>query len=86
MTLQEGLEILHLDAGANDNTVQALIDSAPSFIETATGMTEEAQADEPLAKTVTGFLIRLWYYGDKSDDVALSRTIDSLLKSIKAKI
>lgn len=85
MTLAEGLQVLRLDAGYNDDLVQSLLDGAPNYIETATGLKIENQGSEPLCQTVTGFLLKLWYFGDKADDVALNRTIDSLLKSIKAK-
>lgn len=86
MTLSEGLNVLRLDAGNNDELVQSLIDALPSYIELSTGMSEEQQAMEPLCKTVSGFLLQLWYFGDKADDVALNRTIDSLLKAITLKV
>ena len=86
MTLEEGLNVLHLDAGINDELVTSLIEAIPDYIYLTTGMTTEQQTQEPLAKTVGGFLLMLWYFADKADDVALNRTIDSLLKAITLKV
>lgn len=86
MTLEEGLEVLRLDAGANDTLVQSLLDAVPNYIEVTTGMSIEQQAEEPICKTVTGFLLKLWYYADHADDVSLNRTIESLLKAITLKV
>lgn len=86
MTLEEGLNVLHLDAGINDELVTSLIEAIPDYIYVTTGMTTEQQTQEPLAKTVGGFLLMLWYFADKADDVALNRTIDSLLKAITLKV
>lgn len=86
MTLQEGLNVLHLDAGINDELVTSLIEAIPDYIYLTTGMTTEQQQQEPLAKTVGGFLLMLWYFADKADDFALNRTIDSLLKAITLKV
>ena len=88
MTLQEGLNILRVDPdeGSNDVLIQSLIDAIPDYIEVSTGMTAEQQATEPLVKTVSGFILTLWYYADHADDQALKRTIDSLLKCITLKV
>ena len=86
MTLAEGLEVLHLDAGVQDALVTGLIEAIPGYIEETTGMTAEAQAAEPLAKTVAGFLLVLWYNRDHADDVKLQRVIDNLLKCIRLKV
>lgn len=82
MTLYEACNILHVDMSTNDDLINALIDAIPSYIETTTGLAVEDQDKEPLVKTVSGFLLTLWYYADHSDDAALNRTIDSLLKAI----
>lgn len=82
MTLSEALDVLHVDEGVNDDLISALVAALPSYIETTTGLSEENQSNEPLVKTVEGFILTLWYYADHSDDVALTRTIDSLLKAI----
>ena len=38
MTLSEALNVLHLDAGVNDDLVLSLLAAIPGYIETATGM------------------------------------------------
>ncbi|MBR1729561.1 MAG: hypothetical protein IJ728_14605 [Selenomonadaceae bacterium] len=86
MTLEEGLNVLHLDAGINDELVQSLLNAIPNYIEVTTGMDIEQQAEEPMIKIVSGFLLQLWYFSDKADDVSLNRTIDSLLKAITLKV
>ena len=86
MTLQEGLNILRLDAGVNDALIQALIYSATEYIRVTTGMSAEKQTAEPMCETATGFLLKLWYFGDKADVDALKRIINSLIQSIKAKV
>jgi len=82
MTLAEARDVLHVDAGVNDDLISALVAALPSYIETTTGLAEAYQAGEPLVKTVEGFLITLWYFADHSDDQALNRTIEALLKAI----
>lgn len=86
MTLEEGLNVLHLDAGINDELVQSLLNAIPNYIEVTTGMNIEQQAEEPMINIVSGFLLQLWYFSDKADDVSLNRTIDSLLKAITLKV
>ena len=78
--------MLHLDAGANDELVQGLIDALPSYIEMTTGMSENQQLTEPLVETVSNFLLILWYHADHSEDLKLQRTIDNLLKCITLKV
>ena len=86
MTLNQALNVLHLDAGANDELVQGLIDALPSYIEMTTGMSENQQLTEPLVETVSNFLLILWYHADHSEDLKLQRTIDNLLKCITLKV
>lgn len=85
MTLQEALDVLHVDQGDNDELIYSLIEALPGYIEMATGMSEEDQQSEPLVKVVSGFLLTQWYYADHADDQALTRTINSLLKAITLK-
>lgn len=85
MTLTEACNILHVDAGNNDDLINSLIDAIPGYIETATGYPEDEQDNEPLCQTVSGFLLTLWYYSDHADDMKLQRTIDNLLKCLKLK-
>lgn len=85
MTLTEACNILHVDEGNNDKLIKSLLTAIPGYIETATGYPEDLQEDEPLCKTVSGFLLTLWYYSDHADDMKLQRTIDNLLKCLKIK-
>lgn len=84
-TLQEAKDVLRVDNTENDVLIQSLISSLPGYIEVTTGMAAEQQDNEPLVKTVSGFILRLWYYADHADDIKLQRTIDSLLKCITLK-
>jgi len=86
MTITEALNVLHLDAGVNDDLVFSLLDAIPGYIETATGMTAAQQLDEPIVKTCAGFLLILWYHADHADETRLQRTIDNLLKCITLKV
>lgn len=85
MTLNEALDVLHVDQGDNDELLYSLIEALPGYIEMATGMSEKDQRSEPLVKVVSGFLLTQWYYADHADDQALTRTINSLLKAITLK-
>ena len=85
MTLKEARDVLRVDAGANDDLISSLIAALPGYIEVATGMGEEQQAMEPLADTVGGFLLRLWYFSEHADNVKLQRAIDDLLKCLTLK-
>lgn len=85
MTLDEAKNVLRIDGNDNDTLINSLLAALPGYIELTTGMTPEAQANEPLVKTVSGFLITLWYFADHADDIKLNRTIDSLLKCITLK-
>lgn len=82
MTLSEAQNILHVDAGANDDLITALVTALPDYIETTTGLSVSSQSSEPLVKTVEGLIITQWYYADHADDQSLTRTIDALLKAI----
>lgn len=86
MTLEEARDILRVDEGANDDLISGLVEAIPGYIEVATGMTLEQQEEEPMVKTVGGFLLRLWYFADHADEVKLGRTIDNLLKCITCKV
>jgi hypothetical protein len=85
VTLDKAREWLRLDGTDNDPVVQGLLDAAPTFIEIATGMKLEAQQAEPLADTVTKFLLTLWYNAEQAEADRLQRTIDSLLKALTVK-
>ena len=85
MTLSEACNVLHVNEGDNDELITSLVDALPDYIELTTGLDTDAQANEPLVKTLSGFLITLWYYADHSDDQALTRTIDALTKALTLK-
>lgn len=85
MTLTEAKAVLRVDTTYNDDLITSLLAALPGYIELTTGMKEADQATEPLVKTVSGFILMLWYYSDHVDDVKLQRTIDSLLKAITLK-
>lgn len=86
MTLAEAKDVLRVDNMANDELIYSLILAVPGYIEVTTGMSEAQQLTEPLAQTVAGFILLLWYYADHSDDQKLQRTIDSLLKALTFKV
>lgn len=85
MTLAEAKAVLRVDTTYNDDLITSLLAALPGYIELTTGMKEADQATEPLVKTVSGFILMLWYYSDHADDIKLNRTIDSLLKAITLK-
>lgn len=85
MTLEKACNILHVDQGTNDDLINGLLAAIPGYIETVTGMKPGQQAKEPLADTVGGFLLTLWYYSDHADDARLMRTIENLLKCLTLK-
>lgn len=82
MDLQKAKDILRLDNDYNDDLVLALLESIPSYIETTTGLTRLQQYDEPLTDTVGGFLLMLWFNAEDTNSEQLTRTIDSLLKTL----
>lgn len=86
MTVIEAMDTLRLDAGDKETStiVRGLLDAAPGYIKTTTGMSEAQQEEVPLCSTVTGFLLRLWYYPENADSEKLQIVIDNLLKSISA--
>ena len=85
MTLEHACNVLHVDPGANDELINALICAIPDYIEVTTGLSKEDQSGEPLVDTVSNFILTLWYYSDHADDQALNRTISSLLKALSVK-
>ncbi len=78
-------EWLRIDGADNDAIIQGLLDAVPTYIEVATGMSPDAQRQEPLADTVTKFLLTLWYNAEQAEAERLQRTIDNLLKALTVK-
>ena len=85
MTLAEAREVLHVDAGVQDDLIQALVMALPDYISVTTGLPANQQYLEPLVQTVEGLLLTQWYYADHADDQSLTRTINALLKAITLK-
>lgn len=85
MTLVDACDVLRVNQGDNDDLISSLLEAIPDYISVTTGLLPINQATEPLVDTVSGFLLKLWYYGDHADDQALKRTIDCLLKAIAIK-
>lgn len=85
MTVAEARDVLHVDAGVNDDLITALVAALPDYIETTTGLATENQSGEPLVKTVEGLLLTQWYYADHADDQSLTRTINALLKALSVR-
>lgn len=78
-------EWLRIDGTDNDSIIEGLLLAAPDYIEMATGLEVSDQASEPLADTVTKFLLTLWYNAEQAEADRLQRTIDSLLKTLTIK-
>lgn len=85
VTLEQAREVLRLDTTDNDAIITGLMEAVPDYIELCTGITAEQQATEPLADTVTKFLLILWYNAERADGDKIQRTIDSLLKTLQLK-
>lgn len=82
ITPQEARDWLRLDNSDNDVNIAGLIESAEEYITLTTGMSAEAQAQSPLAKTACKFLLTLWYDPEQADSDKLQRSIDNLLKAL----
>ncbi len=85
LDLIEACNVLHVDVGANDELITALIEAIPDYIETTTGLSTLDQDEEPLVKTLSNFLLTQWYYADHADDQSLTRTINSLTKVLSVR-
>ena len=85
LSLDEAREWLRLDGTDNDTLIESLLDGIPEYIEVSTGMDKQRQAEEPLAYTVSKFILQLWYNAEQADSEKLQRTIDGLLKALTVK-
>lgn len=86
INLEQAKDKLRLDNDFNDSIIQSLVEAVPNYIESTTGMTIEQQKKEPLATTVGGFLVQLWYYPENTDSYRLRQVIDSLLLTLKDRV
>lgn len=84
MTITEARDYLRIDGTDNDGVISPLLLAIPDYIETTTGMSADQQASEPLADTVSKFLLALWYNAEGTETEKLERTINSLLKVLAA--
>lgn len=82
VSLATAREWLRIDGNDNDAVIQGLLDACPAYIEAATGLPIFSIEDQPLADTVTKFLLTLWYNAEQAEAERLQRTIDNLLKTL----
>lgn len=83
MDIEGAMRTLRLDQDPEtEQIINELLAAVPGYIENTTGMSIEEQKNCPLCNTVTGFLLRLWYYPEHADSEKLQKVADSLLKTI----
>lgn len=85
LSIQEARDILRIDGSDNDIMIAPLIEALPDYIELQTGMSPDRQDLEPMCKTVAGFILQMWYFGEHCEIMKIQRVIDSLLKCITLK-
>lgn len=85
LTLEKARDVLRLDGNDNDDIIIPLLDTIPDYIEVTTGLTAEQQESEPLAETLSCFLLKLWYNAEQSDAGKLERVISNLQKTLTLK-
>lgn len=87
MDIYGAMRTLRLDEDPDTmQIVNELLEAVPGYIASTTGMSVEQQKICPLCDTVTGFLLRLWYYPERTDSDKLQRVADSLLKVISTMV
>lgn len=84
ISIEEAREALRVDGQDNDVIIIPLLESIPSYLEVTTGRTWEDEPVHPLVKTVTKFILQLWFDPQGQDSVRLKRTIDTLLVALTA--
>lgn len=82
MTVAEAREWLRIDNEDNDQIITDLLAGAEEYITLTTGLIKSKQEESQLAQTATKFLLSLWYDPTQVDADKLSRTIESLLKTL----
>jgi len=80
ITLEEARKVLRFSSETHDGEIAALVGAVPLYLEETTGYKFEGEAS-PLAKTVAGLLVKLWFR-PSGDMERLQRTIDSLLAAL----
>lgn len=84
MTIEEARDILRIDGSENDITINSLLAAIPGYLEVSTGKEWDVEPIHPLVKTITSFIIQLWYNPQTKDSERLKSTIDSLLIALTA--
>jgi hypothetical protein len=85
ITIEEARAALRLDGTDNDAIITSYLESIPSYLEATTGHDWAADEPvEPLAQTVTKFILQLWYNPQGPDSVRLKQAIDGLLTTLEA--
>lgn len=79
ITIEEARDVLRIDGEDNDVIIYPLLNAIPAYLETTTGKSWDVEPIHPLAKTVAGFILQLWFDTQDSNTDRLKRTIDGLL-------
>jgi hypothetical protein len=74
----EARKILRISSNTFDVEIKALLAAIPSYLEETTGYTY-TDNPSPMAKTVAGFLLKLWFFSSDEETEQLKRTINNLL-------
>lgn len=83
ISIEEAREVLRVDGTDNDIIILPLLTAIPDYLEVTTGRRWETD-NNPLAQTVAGFILQLWYDAQGPDTERLKRTIDNLLIALTA--
>lgn len=84
ISIEDARNALRIDGDYNDDVIQPLIESIPSYLEMTTGHDWLDDKVEPLAQTTAKFILQLWFDPQTQDSERLKRTIDGLLVSLTA--
>lgn len=85
LTIEEARDVLRIDGSDNDIIILPLLEAIPSYLEVSTGRAWDTDTTiHPLAQTVTGFILQLWFDAQGPDTERLKRTIDGLLVALTA--
>src|SRR5699024_369961 len=84
ISLEEAKETLRVDGEDNDQIIEALVRSIPSYLEVTTGKSWVDEDENELARTTAKFVLSLWFDPQGQDSIRLKRTIDNLLTALTA--
>ena len=87
VTLKQAREWMRLlpDDDQGEDMLRGLLAAAPEYIYISTGMTAKQQKKEPIADTVTKFLLLLWFDTEQTNAARIQLSIDNLLKILTVK-